>query len=149
MGKIVHKMNTLWGAVIALFSTVFGEYWFLFVAFLALNIVDYVTGIIKAKLKNAENSNKGLFGIIKKVGYWLVIGIAFFIAVSFKHMGTTIGIDLAFVELLGWFTLATFIINEIRSILENLVLIGVDVPPFLVKGLEVAAKAVETKADSD
>lgn len=147
MGKIVHKMNTLWGAVIALFSTVFGEYWFLFVAFLALNIVDYVTGIIKAKLKNAENSNKGLLGIIKKVGYWLVIGIAFFIATSFIHMGTTIGIDLAFVELLGWFTLATFIINEIRSILENLVLIGVDVPPFLVKGLEVAAKAVESKTE--
>ena len=48
---------------------------------------------------------------------------------------------------LGWLTLATFIINEIRSILENLVLIGVVVPKFLIHGLEVAAKKIEQAAD--
>ena len=63
-------------------------------------------------------------------------------------MGNNIGVDLAFVEMLGWFTLATFLINEIRSILENLVLIGVDVPQFLIKGLEVAADAVKSKTDN-
>ena len=58
-------------------------------------------------------------------------------------MGKTIGINLGFTQLLDRLTLATFLINEIRSILENLVVIGVDVPQFLIKGLEVAAKAVE------
>ena len=147
MEKIVHKMNALWGAAVAFFASAFGEYWFLFMAFLVLNVVDYITGIIKSHLKSTTNSNKGLLGIIKKLGYWVVIGLAFFIALSFETMGKNIGIDIAFVELFGWFTLATFIINEIRSILENLVIIGVDVPQFLIKGLEVAAKAVESKTD--
>lgn len=148
MEKIAHKMNTLWGAAVALFASTFGEFWFLFVAFFALNVVDYITGIAKAGLSKTENSNKGLKGIIKKVGYWVVIDIAFFIALSFEEMGANIGINLAFVEMLGWFTLATFIINEIRSILENLVILGVDVPTFLTKGLEVAAAAVQAKTDN-
>ena len=53
-------------------------------------------------------------------------------------MGKLIGIDLAFTEVFGWFTLATFIINEIRSVLENLVVMGVDVPSFMTRGLEIA-----------
>ena len=44
--------------------------------------------------------------------------------------------------LLGWFVLASLIINEIRSILENLVEAGFNVPVILVKGLEVADKMV-------
>lgn len=149
MDKIINKINTLWGISVAAFSTAFGQFWYLFAAFLILNIVDYITGIIKAKLSHTENSNKGLRGIVKKVGYWVVISLAFFIALSFESMGATIGVNLAFVEILGWFTLATFIINEIRSILENLVAIGVDVPKFLIKGLEVAAKAVEERVEDD
>jgi phage-related holin len=62
-------------------------------------------------------------------------------------MGAEIGINLGFTVLFGWFTLATFIINEIRSILENLVKIGVYVPCFLIKGLEVASELIEHKTE--
>ena len=148
MEKIIHKMNTLWGAAVALLASVFGEFWFLFAAFFVLNVIDYITGIAKARFSHTENSNKGLKGIVKKVGYWVVIALAFFIALSFETMGSNIGVNLEFVVMLGWFTLATFIINEIRSILENLVIIGVDVPQFLINGLEVAADAVKTKTDN-
>ena len=147
MEKIIHRVNMLWGAGVAFFASVFGEFWFLFMAFLILNIVDYVTGVLKAKLAHEENSCKGLKGIVKKVGYWVVIALAFFIAFSFSAMGSTVGINLEFVHLLGWFTLATFIINEIRSILENLILIGVDVPEFLIKGLEVAADKLKERTE--
>lgn len=143
MEKIIDKINLLWGAAVVLFSYILGEHWYLFVAFLILNIVDYITGIVKARMSHTENSNKGMKGIVKKVGYWVVIGIAFFISVAFGEMGTEIGIDLSFTQLFGWFTLATFLINEIRSTLENLVLMDVYVPEFLIKGLEVAQKAVE------
>ncbi len=145
MDKILNKINSLWGLTITLFSSLFGQFWYLFAAFMILNIVDYITGIIKAKIYHAENSNKGLKGIIKKVGYWIVIALAFFIALSFENMGATIGLNLSFTRFLGWFTLATFIINEIRSILENLVILGVDIPPFLTYGLEVASRAIEKR----
>ena len=145
MDKILNKINSLWGLTITLFSSLFGQFWYLFAAFMLLNIVDYITGIIKAKVYHTENSNKGLKGIIKKVGYWIVIALAFFIALSFENMGETIGLNLSFTRFLGWFTLATFIINEIRSILENLVILGVDVPPFITYGLEVASNAIEKR----
>ncbi len=143
MEKIIDKINLLWGAAVVLFSYILGEHWYLFVAFLALNVADYITGIVKARMSHTENSNKGMKGIVKKVGYWVVIGIAFFIAVAFGEMGEIVGIDLSFTQLFGWFTLATFLINEIRSILENLVLVDVYVPEFLIKGLEVAQKTIE------
>ena len=145
--KVLQKINLVWGGIVTVLSAIFGDFWFLFLAFLLLNVADYVTGILKARLTKTENSNKGLHGIIKKVGYWVVIAIAFFIALCFEEMGGLLGVNLAFVELLGWFTLATFIINEIRSILENLVKLGVDVPQFLIKGLEVAYDAVQAKTE--
>ena len=148
MEKVITKANALWAAVATLCATAFGKYWFLFFAFFVLNVVDYITGIAKVRFSHTENSNKGVKGIIEKVGYWIVIALAFFIAVSFESMGYNLGVNLAFVEMLGWFTLATFLINEIRSILENLVLIGVDVPAFLINGLEVAAEVVKSKTDS-
>jgi phage-related holin len=43
----------------------------------------------------------------------------------------------------GWLTLAMYIVNELRSILENLVEIGVDVPDFLIQGLDVTKKLME------
>ena len=53
------------------------------------------------------------------------------------------GVDLAFLRLLGWFVLAIYIINEVTSILENMVALGVDVPPILLKGLSAAKTAVD------
>lgn len=147
MEKIIAKINLLWGAVVTLLSAAFGQYWYLFLAFFILNVVDYTTGILKARMLHTESSYKGLKGIIKKVGYWIVIALAFFISICFTNMGSIIGIDLGFTVFLGWFTLATFIINEIRSILENLVKMDVVVPEFLIKGLEVASELIEHKTE--
>ncbi len=137
MEKILHKVNIIGGAIVAVLSAVFGQFWYLFCAFLLLNAADYITGILKARFTKTENSNKGWKGIVKKVGYWICIALAFFVALCFGNMGKLIGVDLTFTHIFGWFTLATFIVNEIRSILENLVLLGVEVPEFLIEGLEV------------
>lgn len=148
MDKVVSKINLLWGGCTVLLSGIFGDHWYLFAAFLILNIVDYVTGILKAKYFGVENSCEGLKGIIKKLGYWVCIAIGFFLSVGFVEVGTIIGVDLGFTQLFGWFTLATFIINEIRSILENLVLMEVEIPSFIVKGLEVASNKLKGDGDN-
>ena len=59
-----------------------------------------------------------------------------------KTVGKTLGVDLGITTLLGFFVLASLLVNEIRSICENLVEMGVDVPKILIKGLEVADKAI-------
>lgn len=143
MEKITDKINLIFGIITAGLAGIFGKHWYLFLAFAILNIADYITGLVKAKMKKKESSNKGLSGIIKKVGYWAVVAISFFIGFYFAEMGEMIGIDLGFAEFVGWFTLAAFIINEIRSVLENLVEMGVEVPEFLTKGLEAAEKKIK------
>lgn len=149
MERIITRINLLWGAVVTLLSAAFGQFWYLFAAFLLLNITDYITGIIKSKMNNTENSRKGLKGIIKKIGYWIAVAIAFFMSICFSRVGDIIGIDLGFTVLFGWFTLATFLINECRSILENLVELGVNVPSFLINGLEVASNLINSKTGDD
>ncbi len=48
---------------------------------------------------------------------------------------------------MGWFVLASLTINEARSIVENAVEAGINVPVFLTKGLQVAAELIEAKMD--
>ena len=58
-----------------------------------------------------------------------------------------LGIDFHVTTLLGWFVLASLCINEVRSIIENLVQCGYSVPSVLTKGLEVADKIVNEDND--
>ena len=50
--------------------------------------------------------------------------------------------------LFGWFTLVCLIINETRSIIENLLEIGIKVPGFLIKGLDIYEKIIEKTLDN-
>ena len=58
-----------------------------------------------------------------------------------------ININIEFVVLFGWFTLGCLIINEFRSILENLSELGIKLPDFLIKGLEVIQHIIDKKTE--
>lgn len=140
------KVNVIGALIATFFASLFGKYWFLFAGFLALNVVDWLSGWAKSKYFNHNESSKaGARGAMKKVGYWIVIGVAFFIATCFIYMGEIIGVNLSFVQLFGWFTLATYLINEIRSILENMVEMNIRVPAFLIAGLDVTQKLLDAE----
>lgn len=144
------KVNIILGGIIALLSYVLGDHWFLFVAFLVLNVIDYITGCMKSTITGKINSKKGAAGALKKLGYWLMIMVAFIMVAVFQEIGTVIGINLSFTIMIGWFVLASLIINELRSIIENFVEVyGDKVPKILTKGLEVASEAIEKVSDID
>ena len=143
--KIFDAVNVGWGAVSGSLALIFGQYWMLFAGFLVLNVVDFATGCYKGHIKKELSSAAGFNGAMRKVFYWVVIGIAFFVSDSFSIMGGAIGVNLSFVSLFGWLTLATYIVNEIRSVLENLLEVGVEVPDFLVRGLDVTKKLMDAK----
>lgn len=139
---IIDGYNAAVGAIVAVLSYILGEHWVLFVAFLLLNVADWLTGWMKSRMAGKENSMKGWKGVLKKLGYWLMIMVAFGASAVFIEIGNTIGIDLGITTLLGWFVLASLLINEIRSILENFVEAEFNVPRILIEGLEVADKVV-------
>lgn len=144
--KGFEKVNMFYGAIATIGVAIFGKYWFLFAGFLILNVVDYVTGFVKAKFyEKNESSAIGAKGVWKKVSYWIVIGLAFFISTCFTEMGKVLNTDLSFLILFGWFTLASYLVNEVRSILENLIKMNVNVPIFLTKGLQITQEMIDKK----
>ena len=140
--------NVTIAAIATIFAGILGPHWYIFGAFLLLNVFDFLTGWYKSRKLHTESSSAGLNGIIKKVFYWIIIVVAFLIAYIFMALGNEIlGKDLDFLALIGWFTVACLIINEIRSVFENLAECGVEVPEVLIKGLAVTEKLIKNQAD--
>ncbi len=144
MHPIIDKFNALAGTAIALLTAIFGTYWYVFVAYLVCTVLAYVTGLIKARILHKESSSVGLKGILKKLGYWIIIALAFLVSEVFVHMGADLWqMDFSFMAFMGWFTLGSLLINEIRSILENLVEAGLKVPNIFIRGLDIAGKMMD------
>lgn len=142
MNTFMDWYNATMGAIIAVLSMIFGEHWFLFALFLGLNIFDWITGWMKSRINKKENSAAGWKGVLKKLGYWIMIMFAFLVSAGLIELGTVINVDLQVTTILGWFVLASLIVNEARSIVENFVEAGYKVPAILISGLEVADKLI-------
>ncbi len=146
--KVIDTYNAFVGAVVTVLTAIFGVYWYIFAAFLIFNIFDWGTGWYKSRKLKRESSTAGLLGVIKKLGYWIIIAVAFLVSYVFVRMGRDIlNVDLDFLMMVGWFTLACLMVNEVRSILENLVECGYNVPAILIKGLAVTEKLINSDAE--
>lgn len=64
--KIFNKISYIYSVIITIGTSIFGGERLLFLGYLILNILDYITGTIKSRINRVENSNKGIVGIIKK-----------------------------------------------------------------------------------
>ncbi len=143
------RYNAIVGALVAVASAILGVYWYLFAGYLVFQVLDYITGFIKSHKLHEQSSRIGLQGILKKVGYWVIVLVAFMVPKMLIEVGhDTLGIQLDFLMLFGWFTLASLAVNEARSILENLVECHVDVPEFLIRGLAITQKIIKHNAEA-
>ena len=100
--KFIDKYNAAVGAAITLLTALFGVYWYVFAGYLLCNILDYITGWAKARKTHKESSGIGIVGIVKKVGYWIIILVAFMIPELFIHLGQDLlGVNLSFLRFWG------------------------------------------------
>jgi toxin secretion/phage lysis holin len=142
------SISTIINFIISMLIVMLGKYWYIFIFYMIFNILDWVTGSLKAIRLKEVSSYIGIKGLIKKIGYWIVIGIAFSFSSIFVILGKEIlGINLSIMYLLGWFTLASLITNEIVSILENLVLLNIKVPDILINSLKVTQKVLDNASE--
>ena len=144
------KVNYITSIITGILSAILGDFWFLFIFLLGLNIIDYITGIMKAKHLKKESSKKAMKGFIKKFLIWCLVAMGFGLGITFEKIGQVIGINLHIMLAIGWFILAHCIINEFRSILENMIELdkGHLVPKWLIKGLEVTNKIMDKKVSN-
>lgn len=88
-------------------------------------VLDYITGIAKAIYNKKMNSTVGLKGIIKKVGYFIIVAVAVILDRITGNTGAIRTIIIYF-----------FVANEGISILENWGGMGLPLPQKLIDTLE-------------
>jgi len=93
-----------------------------------LVVIDYITGLIAAWYECCLNSNTGLWGISKKIFLFVPIVIAYWLDILLEQ------------EILRNMAIFFYISNEGLSILENLARLGVKIPDFLRKALDLINK---------
>lgn len=114
------------------------------------NFIDYVTGLFAAKYRTQEiSSYKGLRGIIKKVCMWLLIVVGAIIDTMLNYAVEYIGIGITLPFIVATVVTVWLLVNEIISILENVMDIGVDMPPFLLPLVKNIKRQVEDKVKAE
>ena len=73
----------------------------------------------------------------------IFVFFSFLLSYAFIALGKITGIDMEIAAWFGWFVLIYLIVNEFRSILENLVECNYKVPKILIKGLKVFEEKIE------
>ena len=108
---------------------------------------DYTTGLARAWATKQLSSRIGVLGIVKKVGYLFVVGVAIVIDFVIQYAAGKAGLDFGSVYFFGLLVTIWLILNECISILENLADIGVPLPGFLVKLVKRLKKTTEEKGE--
>lgn len=99
-------------------------------------IIDYITGILRAIYNKQLNSRIGAKGIIKKVGYILIVTISSLLDNLLNSSGKIRDL-----------IIYMFIANEGISILENWAKMGIKIPKFLKDKFKEISNESEEKTE--
>ncbi|MGB8452715.1 MAG: phage holin family protein [Anaerocolumna sp.] len=114
------------------------------------NTIDYGTGLAAGPKRGQKiNSYKSFRGIAKKICMWLLVAVGAMVDWLITYAGQTVGVKLPGSFLIACIVAVWLIANEIISILENMVDIGVAIPPFLLPIVKNIKKQVEDKAPKE
>lgn len=122
-----HLLKTTIAVIGGITSYFLGGWSILLTTLLALNVFDYLTGM--AANYGSLSSKVGFKGIIKKGVMWIWIVIANLLYMVLKNEGFDIG------QVIPDAVAIAFILNEILSIGENSIKLGIDIPDPIKKAL--------------
>lgn len=109
---------------------------------------DYLSGVAAAWINGTLSSRVGIIGIIKKMGYALIIVVGFAIDWIVQVAAGKVGIDAGNFYFFALLVSMWLIINECISILENIARIGVPVPKFLLTVIKRLKNVTEAKGEN-
>lgn len=119
------------------------------VILLAVMIIDYMSGMIKAWGNDELSSKVGFMGIVKKLCYLMLVCVAGVVDWLLWSGLRQVGVTLDFGFCVGMIVTIWLIINELISILENLEALKVPMPSFLRALVGHLKQTVEVKADKE
>lgn len=136
-------LQTIFSVAIAAFTTYVGMLAVPLLILLIMMVIDYISGMAAAWVRNELSSKIGAKGIVKKVGYMGLIVVAMVVDYLIYSGLVMINVNPNYEMFFGVLVSIWLIINEMISILENLSKIGVPIPAILeriVKRLKIAAE---------
>lgn len=118
------------------------------VILIAVMLIDYGTGMAEAYINKTLNSRIGVKGILKKLGYVVLVCVGGVVDYLICAGLATAGVEFSSYYF-GLIVAVWLIINELISILENLSELGTPIPKFLVNVVRRLKNTVENKTDTD
>lgn len=115
----------------------------------AVMVLDYITGMAKAWQAGELSSRVGIGGILKKVGYLVIVAVACVLDWLVRYGADQMGLDWRLDFLIASIVVIWLVINELISILENVAALGAPVPGFLQSLIKRLKVSVEDKIPAD
>ena len=137
--------------IMSLVASMLGVLYIPVLLMVACNVIDYVTGIWAAGYRQdgGVSSYRNMRGIIKKVTMWLLVFVGAIIDQLLAYASQTIGYQLPFTFLVACVVAIWIICNELISILENMVDIGIELPTFLLPLVKKLKTTVDKMGGAD
>lgn len=132
-------------AIAAFLSSLLGALYVPVLLMVACNIIDYATGLMAAPYRTdgSISSYKSIRGIQKKVTMWLLVVVGAIVDNLLVYAAAAMGFIAPFDFLISCVVAIWITCNELISILENIVDIGVNIPPFLMPIVKYIKKQTE------
>lgn len=128
------ETKTFIGALIVVIAYISESMHELFVILAIFMVLDYITGILCGMIKNEGFSyKKGITGAIKKLMYLVLIIITVMLEFLIEYLLKNSSFNM---EVGNSITIAMYIYligTEGLSIIQNLIILGIPVPPFMTR----------------
>lgn len=141
-------IKAIFTAIFAFISSLLGVLAVPVILMVMCNVIDYITGLMASSYRGQQiESYKGLRGVKKKVGMWLLVVVGAVIDQLIIYTCDVMGYSAPLTFLVACVVAVWIICNEIISILENVKDMGVAVPGFLEPLARNIKSQIEDKVD--
>ena len=138
-------------AAASLLSSILGSLYVPVLLMVACNVIDYITGLLAAgsRQDGGISSYRSMRGIIKKVTMWLLVVVGAIVDQLLLYACEVMGYQIHLTFLVACVVAIWIICNELISILENMVDIGIDLPKFLIPLVSNLKNSIDNMGDTN
>ena len=141
------KMKPILAFALSGLTAVLGWQGILALVWVAVMIVDYITGTAAACKCGDWSSAVARQGVWHKIGMVVVITAALLADFALSVISHHFPLGITWPSIIFPLVLAWYIVTELGSILENAVKMGANVPGWLIKILRISAQALEAEGE--
>ena len=128
------ETKTFLGSLVMIIAYISDSMHEVFVILGVFMILDYITGIICGLVKNGGfNYRKGITGALKKLSYLVLILVTILVEYLIVYMTENAGFNIKIGRSITMAVYIYLIGTEGLSIIQNLIILGIPVPAFMIK----------------